>query len=233
MRAVIGITTYNRDKENQFLLPAEYVDSISRAGGIPLLIPHAGVDAEELLTRCDGLMLSGGGDLDPASYGGNPHETNDMVDGERDRAELALTRKAVESGFPILAICRGAQVLNVALGGKLIEHVPDEVGEAVAHRLSPKEGTPHRVTIEADSRLARILGCTECTPVSWHHQAIRVPGQGLRVVARAPDGIVEAVEMPQHPWLVAVQWHPELSAAEDPVQQRLFDQFVKGITGGG
>lgn len=231
MKPLIAITTYGRNEENEFPLPAEYAEAVGRAGGMPVLIPHVGIDARELLARCDGLILAGGGDLDPASYGGNAHPTNYMMDQERDRNELALVREAVGDAFPTLAICRGTQVLNVALGGTLIEHLPDEVGEKVVHRAPPRLPTPHPVTILPDSRLARLLSVAECTPVSWHHQAIREPGKGLRVVARATDGTIEAVEMAEHRWLVGVQWHPELSAADDPVQQRLFDQFVGFLRG--
>ena len=180
--------------------------------------------------RCDGLILCGGGDLHPACYGRQLHATNYGMDHQRDMNELAMVRRALETDMPAFAICRGIQVLNVALGGTLIQHIPDVFGEKVLHRLPPRKPTPHPVTIRPESRLAEILACTECAPISWHHQAIGDLGRGLRVVANAPDGVVEAVEMPEHPELIAVQWHPELSAAADPVQQRLFDRFVQMTT---
>jgi putative glutamine amidotransferase len=130
---------------------------------------------------------------------------------------------------PTLCICRGIQVLNVALGGTLIEHLPDEVGDTIAHRVPPRNPTQHPIRLEPGSRLADIIGQAEATTTSWHHQAIRRPAAGLDVVAHAPDGTIEAVEMPDHPWLVAVQWHPELTAANDPGQQRLFDALVKAV----
>ena len=226
MKTLIGITTYGRDQRGEFHLPGQYVDAVLRAGGTPMLIPHGPLDTEHLLARIDGLILAGGGDLDPDSFGGNTHETLYMTDAQRDRNELALARRVVADGFPTLAICRGLQVVNVALGGTLIEHVPEQVGEDVAHRLPPREPTPHRVTVAPDSRLAKILGCTQCTAFSWHHQATGQLGTGLSAVAHAPDGIIEAVETESSPQLVAVQWHPELSADEDPLQQRFFDNLV-------
>ncbi len=226
MKPLIGITTYGRNEENEFHLPAEYVDAVVRAGGTPVLLPHADVDVRQWLVRIDGLILAGGGDLAPESFGGRTHKELYMMDPQRDRNELALARRIVGDHFPTLAICRGVQVLNVALGGTLIEHVPDEVGETVTHRLPPRRPTPHQVALRPDSRLAAILGRAECTGVSWHHQAIRQLGSGIEAVAHAPDGIVEAVEIPEVAELLAVQWHPELSAAEDPLQQKLFDHLV-------
>ena len=224
---LIGLTTYGRDNENQFPLPADYVEAVRRAGGIPLLIPPGETQLEPILARLDGLILTGGGDLDPSHYAGADHESIYMVDPERDATELALARRLVERSLPCLCICRGAQVLNVALGGTLIEHLPDEVGDALSHRLPERRPTRHPILLEPGSRLAGILGREQIEAVSWHHQAVRRPGPGLRVVARAPDGTIEALEMPAHPWLLAVQWHPEMTAATDPVQQRLFDALVE------
>ncbi len=241
---LIGITTYGRDEEQCFTLPAVYVDAVRRAGGVPVLLPPGEQHWQALLSRLDGLILAGGGDLDPCHYAGVPHETIYNVDAERDRSELALVRQVVSESMPTLGICRGAQVVNVALGGTLIEHVPEVVRECiaqvaqVAHRLPPRRPTEHPITVESESRLGEILGDVlgdvlgdaagqVFCAASWHHQAIRAPAPQLRVVARAPDGIIEAVEMPGHPWLIAVQWHPELTAAGDPVQQRLFDSLVQ------
>jgi putative glutamine amidotransferase len=180
-----------------------------------------------LLGRLDGLILTGGGDIDPVPYNGRPHETIYMLDTERDLSELALVQHVITAGMPTLGICRGAQVLNVALGGTLIEHLPDEVGDEIAHRVPPRGPTRHPVAITPNSRLAEVLAADQISVASWHHQAIRQTAPELTIVARAADGTVEAVEMVSHPWLVAVQWHPELSAADDPTQQRLFDAFVE------
>ena len=227
IRPLIGITTYGRDENNRYSLPAEYVESVRRAGGIPLLIPPGEADVAALMTRIDGLILAGGGDLDPALYAGRSHDTIYMVDSERDQSELALTHAVLRGDMPTLGICRGAQVINVACGGTLIEHLPDVVGNEIAHRNIPLSATLHPVQVKSDSRLADLLGAAEVVPASWHHQALREIGAGLRAVAWAPDGTIEAAEMDTHPWLFAIQWHPELTAAEDPTQQRLFDEFVQ------
>ncbi len=225
MPPLIGITTYARDEEQRFSLPAAYVDAVRRAGGIPVLLPPGEPESAVLLERLDGLIFAGGGDVDPAWYDGKLHEAVYNVDAERDRSEIDLAKKVVQSQLPVLGICRGTQVINVALGGTLIEHVPDEVGEAVAHRLPPRRPTEHPVQLEPRTKLAAILGQAEITPASWHHQAVRRPAPGMRVAARAPDGVIEALEMPDHPWLIAVQWHPELGT--DAVQERLFVGLVQ------
>jgi putative glutamine amidotransferase len=223
---VIGITTYGRDERGHFPLPAEYVAAVRRAGGLPLLIPPLQDLAVAYLEVLDGLVLAGGGDISPGSYGGASHETLYAVDEDRDRLEIALARAAVARRMPVLAICRGMQILNVALGGTLIEHLPDTVGERVAHRLPPREPVPHAVRVQPGSRLATILGATELQPMSWHHQGVRRLAPGLKPIAFAPDETIEAVELAGHTELIAVQWHPELTAQEDPAQQRLFDTLV-------
>jgi len=228
---LVGLTTYGRDEKNNFHLPAEYVEAVRQAGGIPVLLPHGKTDPHALLDRIDALILTGGGDIDPVEYGGTPHETLYMVDSERDKTEIALVRQVVKSGFPTLGICRGVQVINVALGGNLISHLPDVVGEKIKHRLPPREPTPHPIKLDPDSRLAKNLSVTEMSPMSWHHQAVKDLAVSLKAVAHAPDGTVEAVEMPDHPWLIAVQWHAELTAAKDPVQAQLFRALVQFCAG--
>ncbi len=230
---LIGITTYGRNADNKFTLPAEYVDAVRRAGGIPVLIPAGETKIDTLLARLDGLILAGGGDVDPELYAGNPHIEIYMIDPERDGSEMELARTVAANGTPTLGICRGIQVLNVALGGSLVEHLPDEVGETITHRNPPPGHAQissyalHPLTVDGESRLADILGATEVIPASWHHQAVRRLADGLQVVARAEDGTIEAAELSDHPWLVAVQWHPEITAADDPSQQRIFDAFVQ------
>jgi putative glutamine amidotransferase len=224
---LIGITTYGRNPENRFTLPAEYVDGVRRAGGIPLLIPPGEAQLEQLLPHLDGLIFTGGGDIAPKLYGGQPHETIYSIDSERDQSELTLAQRVLETELPTLGICRGLQVLNVALGGTLIEHLPDVVGDEVAHKELPHGPVPHLVQIQPDSHLAEIVQGDQVETASWHHQALKQVAPALKVVAYAPDGTIEAIEMPDHPWLVAVQWHPELTAANDASQQRLFDALVQ------
>jgi len=224
---VIGITTYARDEHNTVGLPAEYVDAIRRAGGCAVLLPPGEQNTDAILSRLDGLILAGGGDIDPAQYGGESHESVYMVDAARDSMEILLAQRIIDSGMPTLCICRGTQIVNVALGGTLCVHLPDTVGETVCHRAPPREPVPHPVSIEPDSELARLMGTREIQSMSWHHQAILEVATPLRVVARAPDDVIEAVELSEHPWLIGVQWHPELSAAEDKYQQRLFDELIR------
>lgn len=235
-RPIIGITTYGRDERGRYTLPAEYVAAVERAGGVPVLIPPLPALAARYLELVDGFVLAGGGDLDPAHYGGSAHETLYSVDAQRDALELELARRIVERRRPALAICRGLQVVNVALGGSLIEHLPAVVGEQVLHRALPEgsgpqplapAATPHPVRVKAGSRLAAVAGVTEFAPMSWHHQAVRTLAPGLEAVATAPDGTIEAVELAAHPWLLAVQWHPELTAQHEPAQQRLFDALIE------
>jgi putative glutamine amidotransferase len=229
-RPLIGISTYHRETEgrSRFSLPSAYVDAVRGAHGLAVLLTPGEAEPGELLERLDGLVLSGGGDLDPASYGGDSHARTYSVSPERDALELALLRGALERGLPTLAICRGMQVLNVALGGNLHVHLPDVVGEAVVHRRSQTEAAAHPVRLERGSRLAERLGAGELGAVpSWHHQALDRLGAGLRPVAWATDGIVEAVELREAPHVVAVQWHPELAGAAAE-GGGLFDALVAG-----
>ncbi len=228
-RPLIGITTYGRNDGGRHELPADYAWTVYRAGGAPVLLPPVadGDLASAWLDRIDALILTGGGDVDPALYGGNMHPTIYNLDAERDRSETALAREALTREKPILAICRGLQVFNVVMGGTVYQHLPDVVGDEVAHRLPPREPTLHRVRLTPGSRLAQLLGVTEVEGVSWHHQAIRDLAPGMVATAHAPDGVIEAAEVAEHPWFVGVQWHPEMSAESDPLQQRLFDKFVE------
>jgi putative glutamine amidotransferase len=230
---LIGLTTYGRSNDNRYALPADYLDAVRRAGGIPVLLAPGEPRWEALLELVDGFILTGGGDIDPDHYRGRRHQTHYGIDSERDSLELALARHVIESGLPTLGICRGAQILNVAEGGTLIEHIPEEHGESVLHRAPPREPVPHAIQLRPQSRLAGILGAHEFLATSWHHQSPRQVGGRLQVAATAPDGVIEALEMPGHPWLIAVQWHPELTAASDPLQQRLFDSIVAMARGDG
>jgi len=223
----IGITTYGRNDEGRFTIPAKYVDAVRRAGGLPMLLAPGEPRLGEWLALVDALILTGGPDVDPALYHDAQHAEVYGIDRERDASDLFLAKHAVSSKTPALCICRGTQVLNVALGGTLHQHLPDVVGERVPHRGKERAYMPHAVHVDRGSRLAEILGATDVSPMSSHHQSIRDVAPGLNVVARAPDGVIEAVEMRDHPWLVAVQWHPESTAAEDAQQQRLFDALVE------
>src|SRR5438445_55812 len=170
----------------------------------------------EALGAIAALILPGGGDVDPAHYGGARHEANYGISPERDGFELALARAALAlQDLPILCICRGMQLVNVALGGDLLSHIPDHFGDKVRHRHPELRPVEHPVSIEPASRLASILGATELTVHSVHHQAVGRLGQGLRAGAWSPGGLIEAVESERHPFLIGVQWHPELGALGD------------------
>jgi putative glutamine amidotransferase len=231
-RPVIGVTSYARDGADppRFSLPCGYIDRVRAAGAIPLLMPPGERDPDEILDVIDGLVLSGGGDISPAAYGGTPHETIYSVCEERDEFEFSLARAVLSRAtVPLLCICRGMQVLNVVSGGTLHEHLPDEFGEQVAHRLLPRVTSRHAVCIEPGSRLAEILDATETEVLSWHHQGLDRVGGALRAVAWAEDGVIEAVEHTGHPWCVAVQWHPEMQPGEVP-QERLFKALVQAAS---
>ncbi len=226
----IGLSTYVEDArwgvwhEGAALLPASYVRVVAAAGGLPVMLPPiVPVDVESSVAAAlggiDGLVLTGGPDVDPARYGEAPHPETDVPRGERDRWELDLVRAALAVDLPVLAVCRGAQLLNVALGGSLHQHLPHVVGSAV-HR--PELGTygSIAVRVEPASRLASIVG--DGPEVSCHHhQAIDRVGAGLAVSARAPDGTIEAVEVTGARFAVGVQWHPEEQGDE-----RLFVALV-------
>jgi putative glutamine amidotransferase len=225
-RPVIGITTYVTPAkwgywdEEAALVPAAYVGAIERAGGRALLVPPSEHGVDETLDSLDGVLFSGGSDLDPELYDQEPHDQTFGIHPERDRAELALLEAALARDMPVLAVCRGSQVLNVARGGDLVQHLPDVVGDE-KHKHTPGTFADHDVTLEDGTRLASLLG--DRAPVkSHHHQGFGRVGEGLRVAAHAEDGTIEAVEDPDRRFALGVLWHPE--AGED---MRLFEELVR------
>ncbi len=230
-KPLIGVTSYQRNEEDRFTLPANYLDVVERAGGIPVIIAPTEDNIASQLDRLDGVVLTGGADVDPGEYGGERKEAVYGVNPERDRYELELTRLALRKKLPIMAICRGLQVLNVAMGGTLVEHVPDEYGETVLHRGGESNKVDHPVSIAPGSKLAEILSLTEMECASYHHQSVRQPAPGFEVVASADDGVIEAIESDEYPQVIAVQWHPEYTAKTDPNQRRLFDVFIEWSRG--
>lgn len=236
-RPIIGCTTYRkriaqrRPIEVYGLMPS-YTEAIVAGGGVPLLIP-LGLSTEELqavLDRIDGLVLPGGGDVEPGVYGGQRHATLWGIDPERDRTELFMSRMAVRQQKPILAICRGIQVFNVALGGTLWEDIGSLVPGAIRHDAPddrPRSYLAHSVKLEGDSLLARHLGRGQHQVNSIHHQAIQELASELVVTATAPDAIIEGVEVPGHPFAIGVQWHPENLVADDPAMLALFEGLVE------
>ena len=213
-----------------FAVPDLYVEAARRAGIRSVVVPEGEpADAPEILERFDGLMLLGGGDLDPATYGADTHEQVYGIDRGRDDLEIALVRAAAQAAVPTLGICRGPQVVNVAFGGSLVQHLPD-LASLGLHGV-PGGGRPvtHDVKVSSESRLARATGEESLACSSHHHQAVDRVGDGLIVTARADDGVIEAIEREdgRPGWMVAVQWHPEDTAAEDPAQQALFEALAE------
>ena len=216
-----------------------YCDALHRAGAMEMVVgprPLDPGDADALLDEADGLLLMGGPDVDPALYGEARREETYGVNREEDDFEIALVRAAVARGLPTLAICRGMQVLNVALGGSLDQHIPDHPG-LLTHSSPafPKPepgsiGPLHPVALAPTCRLARALGKTTTTGAHSHHQAVARVGEGLVVSGHSDDGVLEVVEY-ETGWVVAVQWHPEDTAADDQQQQQIFDAFVASAAG--
>jgi putative glutamine amidotransferase len=207
-----------------------YVEAVERAGGIPVILPVLDPDAvADLLPALRGVLLTGGGDVAPSRYGAMPVAETHSVDPLRDAFEIRLIQAAIEADMPLLATCRGMQVLNVAMGGSLVQHVPHVTGQE-HDRADRWRDAVHKVKIEPDSHLAEALGATEVAVNSIHHQAVDQAAPGTRAVAWAEDDTVEAIEVPGSPHVVAVQWHPEL--LEDwPEQQGLFRQLVEHAAG--
>lgn len=240
-RPLIGVTTsevrvpdhvdplpQSDPRRAEMALGMKYLVAIERAGGLPVVMPPLELDAvEPLLERLDGLCLSGGPDMDPGSYGGRYHPKLGPTEPVLDRFELSLARAADTRGTPILAICRGQQLLNVARGGTLYQDLPDQRPSDLAHRLPGKNRHgAHDVEIEAGSLLARALGgLTQAHVNSYHHQAVQELGRGVEPVAWAADGVVEGIELPDRDFAVGVQWHAE-AIVEQPEQLALFREFV-------
>jgi putative glutamine amidotransferase len=206
-----------------------YLAALERAGAAPVVLAPRALTADsarELLARLDGLLLLGGPDVDPALYGGRTHPAITGTDADDDRFEVALTRAALDDGVPLLAVCRGIQVLNVALGGTLVAHLPELAGVGPHGRPGvPNGATLNSVTLEPGSLLTKAMGAERVTCSCHHHQALDRLGDAVRVTAHSDDGVIEGVEV-DRAWALAVQWHPEDTAGDDPAQQRLFDALV-------
>lgn len=216
----------------EMALGMPYVRALETAGALPVVVPPLGRrDIGRLLGRLDALVLSGGPDLAPAAYGAKPHQELGSTEPGLDGFEYAIAREALRLELPILGICRGVQTLNVACGGTLHQHLPDVAGDVIAHRQTVDGRVPtHPVTILPGSRLAAVLGATQLSVNSFHHQAVDRLGTGLRACAWAPDGTIEAIEDPARPFVVAVQWHAETLQCV-PGQLALFEEFVSIAAG--
>jgi putative glutamine amidotransferase len=230
-RPLIGVTTgLSNTSDEVFAIRDDYVRAVEEAGALAVVLPPAPLRyVADLVGRLDGLVLSGGADLDPAHYGEDPHETVAGVFHQRDAFELALSREALKRDLPLLAICRGHQVLNVATGGTLVQDIPSQVSGALDHDPKTERWTPaHEVRILPGTRLREILGRDRIAVNSFHHQSIKTPGQGLVVSACAVgDEIIEGVERPGARFVLGVQWHPEAFWDQAEHHQALFAALVE------
>lgn len=233
MKPLIGITT-NQSKtpygQLTVMLMQSYINAVMQAGGIPVLIPSLIAEEgwEVVYARLDGILFSGGGDIGLESSPGEPHPRIDDVDLPRDAIELKMVRAAASDGKPFLGICRGCQVMNVALGGTLYTHILDQLPSALDHSYPGNMRTllVHDVKIEEGTHMAEIFGEPILKVNSLHHQGLKDIPSSIRVAGHAPDGLVEAIELPNHPFGLAVQWHPEWLTNQEPMRS-LFKNFVQ------
>lgn len=245
MRPLIGVTTselrpgelttlrrHGEPPHAEMALGITYARAVEAAGGVPVVMPPLAPAAiPALVARLDGLLLSGGPDLSPDAYDAQPHAELGSTEPPLDSFEYAVVREALRLELPILGICRGAQALNVARGGTLHQHLPDVVGGGIAHRQNEDgKSLTHVVDVVAGSCLAGLLGSARLGVNSFHHQAVDRLGAGLRVSARAPDGTVEAIEDPERPFVLAVQWHAEMLVHHD-AHRALFDGLMTAAAG--
>lgn len=235
MFPLIGVTSNQvpprEDKTAQHSVADAYIQAVAQAGGIPVIIPAGISDGmlAALFDRLDGLLLTGGGDINPDRFGGLPHPRVYDIDELRDDLEIGLARMAAERGKPFLGICRGIQVINVALGGTLYTDIADQLSSALKHDCFPgypRDHAAHTVAVDRDSLLSRVLGGESFAVNSLHHQGLDSIAASLKAIAWASDGLVEAVELPGHPFGIGVQWHPECLQAHAS-QRALFKAFVQ------
>ncbi len=228
MKPVIGVTASWNEEKQSVVLPHTYVAAVVEAGGIPLLIPMMGQDvAEEVLPMLDGMLFPGGDDVDPARYGERPHQKLGKISPRLDTLELYLAKRSLEKSLPILGVCRGCQLVNVAAGGTLVQDIFSQVGGAMKHvQQAPRWYGTHEVILEEGSMAAEVFGTRRLSVNSYHHQSVRNPGDALTVSGRAFDGIAEVTEGGQG-FILLLQWHPEAMWKHNPVFLKPFQALVK------
>lgn len=229
-KTLIGLTCgHQQENPDRYYVNNAYIQAILKAGGTPILIPYQ--PKEQLFTvinLVDGLVLPGGVDLDPNRYGENLALKCGTIDPLWDELDLTAAGLALQKELPILAICRGAQVLNVALGGTLVQDIPSQTSNPIQHRQkAPRWYASHDIFLESSSLLKTIWGDNSPRVNSFHHQSIARVGRGLKIVASAPDGVIEAVESTEHRFVLGVQWHPELMVEHYPAARNIFQHFIK------
>jgi putative glutamine amidotransferase len=230
-RPIIGMTLDSEppggySKYPWYALRANYAEAVAAAGGLPVALSHQAALAPDWLDRIDALIVTGGAfDVDPALYGAAHRHATVTLKEARTDAELALTRGALGRGMPVLGICGGEQLLAVALGGTLVQHIPDAIPAALEHEQpNPRDQPGHKVAITPDTQLARIVGAATMAVNSAHHQAVREPGPDAVVNATAPDGVIEGIESVRHRFALGVQWHPEFLIG--PGDRAIFDALI-------
>jgi putative glutamine amidotransferase len=231
-RPIIGITLDSEpaggwSKMPWYALRQNYCDAVARAGGLPVPLPHEPELASEYLARLDGLLITGGAfDVDPSLFGASARHVTVKTKDRRTAFEYAVTRGAIEADKPVLGICGGQQLMNVVLGGTLIQHIPDEVKDPLPHEQpNPRTEAGHPVKIVAGTLLPRVVKALELPVNSAHHQAVKDVGKGIVINAVAPDGVIEGIEDPRRRFVIGVEWHPEYSIS--PGDDRIFDAFIR------
>jgi putative glutamine amidotransferase len=238
MKPLIGISptpneaSLDHGRFRHYTLSDTYTKAVVAAGGIPVILPAHAESIDDLLDTLDGIIFSGGSDLDSTHWDEEPHPQAYGFDSERDHFELEAIRKAVKRDLPVLGICRGIQAINVALGGTLVQDIPDQLPDASQHRQHEdgkmRDDTSHRVTVqEGENLLYKIHGDTSIDTNSFHHQSIKALGEGLEAIATTDDGVIEAVWNPDMTFGLAVQWHPEMLAENHPEHAAIFEAFVQ------
>jgi len=230
-RPVIGVTIARNLQERRASIHEGYLTMVERHGALPVLLPVTEDEGliDEILDGFDGFIISGGGDIDSAHWNEPLHEKAAGLDPQRDTMELMLARKLHQRhDKPVLCVCRGVQVMNVAMGGTLYQDVPSQFGETLAHRQPEKQyEAAHNVSVISGTKLSRIVGCETIGVNTLHHQAVKDVAPGLVVSAKATDGLIEALESGSHPFFLGVQWHPERLGAQDVAADRLFSVFCE------
>ena len=232
-RPLIGLVCqHNQENPERYFIGRAYVQAVLNAGGTPLVIPYQPKEhILSILDQLNGLILTGGVDVDPNRYGENPLVKCGEINPERDELDLLTTGFALERDLPILAICRGIQVLNVALGGTLVQDIPSQISDPIKHwQTAPNWYATHDIAVQPASLLGKILGTAPTRVNSYHHQSLAKVGNGLRIVATAPDGVIEAVESTEHRFVLGLQWHPEMMEEHYTSAKEIFRHFVQAAT---
>ncbi len=233
MKPLIGISCSYDQKERRYFLPEAYIEAVVKAGGMPVILPGAESikTVVPYFTALGGLVLAGGGDVDPSLFNEEPLPGLGEISPERDKFEIKLIKTALRKNLPILGICRGIQILNVACGGTVIQHIPSEVKKPLKHsQTAPRWYSTHQVFIEKSSHLVQIMKMNIARVNSFHHQAVREPAQGFNISARSNDGVIEAIEHPRYKFVIGVQWHPECMIDKDRKSRLLFKAFIEACS---